>query len=66
MNVGGETCFIVKKETYSSDKLISIVSWLMRQRYSNINKTSVKAVVIISIANTGPGLTTLTGFVTLS
>lgn len=67
MNVRGETGFIVKrKETYSSDKLISILSWLMRQRYSNINKTSVKAVVIISIANTDSGLTTFTGFVTLS
>lgn len=66
MNVKEETCFTVKKETYSSDKLISILSWLMRQRYSNINKTSVKAVVIISIANTDSGLTTFTGFVTLS
>lgn len=62
MNVRGETGFIVKKETYSSDKLISILSWLMRQLYSNINKTSVKAVVIISIANTDSGLTTFTGF----
>lgn len=66
MNVRGETGFIVKKETYSSDKLISILSWLMRQRYSNINKMSVKVVVIISIANTDSGLTTFTGFVTLS
>lgn len=66
MNIRGETCFIVKKETYSTDKLISILSWLMTQRYSNINKTSVKVVAIISIANTDSGLTTFTDFVTLS
>lgn len=65
MNVRGDTYFIVRKETYSSDKLISILSWLMRQRYSNINKMSVKAVVIIFFANTDSGLTTFTGFVTL-